>query len=153
MKAYVAGPMTGYPEFNYPAFNAAEDFLTSELGWAVVNPAKLDALTTDELQIPHGAPGGNGEGSHLPDYLRRDFRELVECQALVLLKGWRFSAGANAELAVARWLDMEVYTLDGTTLKATKAMPNYVIVRETWQRFGWPRYEAQVASYGSEEAN
>ena len=39
---YVAGPMRGYEEFNYPAFYEAERILES-IGWDVVNPAKMDA--------------------------------------------------------------------------------------------------------------
>ena len=35
-KVYVAGPMTGLPEFNYPAFFAAEEYLRSH-GAKVMN--------------------------------------------------------------------------------------------------------------------
>jgi hypothetical protein len=40
-KVYVAGPMTGYPGFNYGAFDEARDLLASE-GWDVISPADLD---------------------------------------------------------------------------------------------------------------
>src|SRR3546814_10570753 len=38
---YIAGPMSGYPEWNYPAFFRAEYTLERE-GWDVKNPARKD---------------------------------------------------------------------------------------------------------------
>ena len=38
---YIAGPMRGYPEFNFPAFYAAEERLRAR-GHAVFNPARRD---------------------------------------------------------------------------------------------------------------
>ena len=46
---YVAGPMRGYEEFNYPAFYEAERILES-IGWDVVNPAKMDAEELDKKE-------------------------------------------------------------------------------------------------------
>lgn len=37
-RVYVAGPMTGIPDFNYPAFNAVADQLRAQ-GYEVENPA------------------------------------------------------------------------------------------------------------------
>ncbi len=39
---YIAGPMTGIPCFNFPAFNYAERVLQQD-GWTVHNPAAKDA--------------------------------------------------------------------------------------------------------------
>ena len=38
-RVYIAGPMTGLPDFNYPAFNAAAAKLRA-LGLEVLNPAE-----------------------------------------------------------------------------------------------------------------
>ena len=38
---YIAGPMTGFPEFNFPAFFAAQAELEAK-GWQVFNPAAKD---------------------------------------------------------------------------------------------------------------
>ena len=45
-RIYVAGPMTGLPELNYPAFNAAADRLRAR-GWHVENPAESPAPHVD----------------------------------------------------------------------------------------------------------
>lgn len=37
---YIAGPMTGKVDFNYPTFNAWESVLKM-VGWQVLNPAKI----------------------------------------------------------------------------------------------------------------
>ena len=92
MKVYVAGPMTGYVEHNFPAFRAAADRLRS-LGYEVVSPAELDDpnLTHEELAaIPHEV------------YMRRDLAYLLDCDAIYLLPGWTYSKGAALEATVAR---------------------------------------------------
>ena len=38
---YVAGPMRGHDDYNYPAFDRQKQVL-EEQGWNVVNPADLD---------------------------------------------------------------------------------------------------------------
>ncbi|MDP4455455.1 DUF4406 domain-containing protein, partial [Escherichia coli] len=40
MKIYIAGPMTGYPDYNRAAFNAKASELMAE-GHIVLNPAML----------------------------------------------------------------------------------------------------------------
>lgn len=41
MKVYLSGPMTGYPNFNFPAFNERAAEWRRE-GWDVFNPAETD---------------------------------------------------------------------------------------------------------------
>ena len=38
---YVAGPMRGYENYNYPAFDRCSRVLR-EQGWNAINPAELD---------------------------------------------------------------------------------------------------------------
>src|SRR5262245_23383467 len=40
-KIYIAGPMRGYPSYNFPAFDEAEAALTAG-GWRVLSPAAMD---------------------------------------------------------------------------------------------------------------
>jgi hypothetical protein len=95
--------MTGIADFNFPAFNRAAERLR-ELGHEIINPAELP----DER---------NGRGSW-PEYLRRDLRELMECEALALLDGWQTSRGATLELVVAQSLGMDIYNYSGAGLGA-----------------------------------
>lgn len=96
MRIYIAGPMTGLPEFNFPAFNDAEQQLRAA-GHDPVNPAR------------HGA----GEPSlEWADYMRRDIPDLLGCEGLALLEGWGSSRGAQLEHRIATELGITVRYLD-----------------------------------------
>lgn len=100
-KVYVAGPMLGFAEFNFPAFDAASRELRRK-GWWVFNPAEMDRATgIDEFTDP--LP---------PDFLRhamrRDLAAICECDAIYLLRGWEKSSGAGVELTLARFLKLEI---------------------------------------------
>lgn len=89
-RAYVAGPMTGLPDENFPAFFAAQARLESD-GWIVINPARHgylssrltyeEALTIDIADIRSLNPATD---------------------AMYLLYGWARSPGAWREYRVAR---------------------------------------------------
>lgn len=92
---YISGPMTGYPEYNYPAFTTAEEKLR-ELGYKnIINPAKIDCPDTDW----HGC-------------IRRAIVALMEADTVVLLPGWTHSRGANIEMILAANLGMSVIDYD-----------------------------------------
>ncbi len=95
MTAYIAGPMTGIPEFNYPAFNAAAAQIRS-YGVEVHNPAEND---------------GGSAGKPWDFYMRLALRQLIECDEIVLLPGWRASKGARLEWTVANALGMRISEL------------------------------------------
>ena len=40
-RLYIAGPMRGIPQYNFPVFDAARDKAIA-LGWDAVSPADLD---------------------------------------------------------------------------------------------------------------
>ena len=79
-RIYLAGPMTGLPEFNYPVFHA-EAARLRQLGCHVENPAD------------HGVIGG----FKWADYLRLDMQKLITCEANALLPGREKSKGARLE--------------------------------------------------------
>lgn len=93
MKIYVAGPMTGLPEWNYPAFNAAAAELRAE-GHEVMNPAEMGEKygTPDELAADLYKMAG---------LVVEELDALAACDAIYLLPGWHRSRGTRKELKVA----------------------------------------------------
>jgi hypothetical protein len=94
-KLYVAGPMSGYPENNYPAFHDATDRLR-DAGYIVVNPAEY----------------GTGEAASYQDLLRADLLEMLQCDAVATLERWWESVGGRNEIQVAGLLRMPVRSVD-----------------------------------------
>ena len=93
MKIYIAGPMTGLPEYNYPAFRAAAVLLRGE-GHEVVNPVELGEKygTADEI---------NTDPVKFADLILEELDALATCDAIYLLPGWEKSPGTRRELEVA----------------------------------------------------
>lgn len=90
-RIYIAGPMTGHPDLNFPAFHREAAYYRSQ-GVEVVNPAEINS---DPFAGWH-------------DCMRADIRELVTCDAIAMLPGWEKSKGANLEHHIARQLDLTV---------------------------------------------
>lgn len=102
-KIYIAGPMRGYPEFNFPAFASARDLLNSR-GWDAISPADMDIAIGFDPKQPHLATP-----EFLDAALRRDIDAILESQAIYMLKGWENSVGARAEYWLARWRGIEIH--------------------------------------------
>jgi hypothetical protein len=94
MILYIAGPMTGYAEHNFPAFHAAAADLRAQ-GHEVVSPAEQP--WNDVLTHPWDY------------YLRRDLAVMLGCEGVALLPGWRASKGARLEAYVATELGMATF--------------------------------------------
>lgn len=116
MKIYVAGPMRGIPEFNFPAFNAAADRLRAE-GHSVFNPAERDN-ERHGTDISKGNFEGCEEkaakehGFNLREALGADLAYICgEADAIAMLPGWEHSKGAQAERATAIALGLKVIEL------------------------------------------
>ena len=88
---YIAGPMTGYENYNFEAFNEAEiDLLNS--GWDVENPTK------------HGVV----EGATWEDYMVSCLGQISKCGSMYMLKGWRSSKGALIEHSLALMVNLDI---------------------------------------------
>ncbi len=128
---YIAGPMTGIPDWNFPAFNAAaKKWRIAE--YRVINPAEnFDGDTT----LPYA------------DYLRCDLQQILTAATIVaFLPGWEKSKGARLEYEVARALGLELYdavTMDRLTSYALDPKPETVL--EEAQRLV---YNDRQRSYG-----
>ena len=98
-RIYIAGPRTGFPEHNFPAFNRAAAEWRA-LGWKVLNPAESFAGDT---------------GRPYKDYVDHDIDLLKKCDAIALLDGWDGDGarGSVWEWAIAqKLLDMDIYRAD-----------------------------------------
>jgi hypothetical protein len=116
MRIYLAGPMRGIPEFNFPAFHKAAEYLRS-LGHEVFSPAEKDNerhgadisagnLTGDE------AEAAKKYGFNLREALGVDLAWIcAHAEAVAVLPGWENSKGAKAEKATAEALGLEIMFL------------------------------------------
>jgi len=103
MKLFLAGPMTGLPEYNYPAFHAEAKRLRAQ-GHEVWNPAE-QAETQDDFN-----PKTDEAKSHA-HYMARNLPAVCNADAVVVLPGWRNSRGARLEVYVAGALGVGVFSV------------------------------------------
>lgn len=108
MKVYIAGPMTGIKDWNFPAFFQAEEELTA-LGFDVINPAHNDGATVQEALQSAGSP--ESPNKLWSDYMKRDLPHVMSVDMLCLLPGWQNSRGAQLEVHVAKALGLPLMVL------------------------------------------
>ena len=109
-RIYIAGPMTGIPQFNFPAFKEVKELFDAR-GWEVYCPAHTFTTTTgfDASKCSHGTT--EEVLAQIPDFNYRT--RMLQCLAMVakceyihLLSGWEHSKGAKAEYALAQALNL-----------------------------------------------
>ncbi|NAX17199.1 MULTISPECIES: DUF4406 domain-containing protein [unclassified Vibrio] len=88
-KIYIAGPMTGFPEFNKPEFFKAEFKLRCD-NYTVLNPAILP------------------DGLQHHEYMEICLPMVRVSNAVYMLKGWEKSKGAVMEHEYAKDLGLEI---------------------------------------------
>jgi hypothetical protein len=112
-KIYLAGPMSGYPQFNFPAFFRAAKVLR-DLGFEVVSPAEID--NEEDKGAALASPDGDMRTIASPktwgDFLSRDVKLLADdgIKGIVFLNGWQQSKGARLEAFVGLSLKFEFWT-------------------------------------------
>lgn len=93
---YIAGPMTGIPNFNYPAFHEAESVLKRLFPDAVIeNPARNFGGRQD---LPYET------------YLEAAFKQVRRSDTIFLLPGWKESKGVARELEIAKDLKLNIFS-------------------------------------------
>jgi len=91
-RIYIAGPMTGHIELNFPAFHAAAARIR-EAGHVAINPAEINPDASMSWK----------------ECMKSDIAALVTCDAIHLLPGWENSKGATLEAHIAERLEIEVF--------------------------------------------
>ena len=91
LSIYIAGPMTGLADLNFPAFHAEAARLRA-LSQEVINPAEINL------------------DQHMTwlQCMRTDIAALVFCDAIQLLPGWQNSKGATLEHHIAERLGLHI---------------------------------------------
>lgn len=119
MKIYLAGPMRGYKDFNFPAFFAEAKKLR-DLGHEVFNPAERDTVEwgAEKLKTATGseeevakALGLEGLSLARKCFLHDTQYICSQADAIAVMPGWEESRGAKAEHALAVAIGLEVITL------------------------------------------
>ena len=90
-RCYIAGPMTGIKDLNFPAFDREAAHFRAQ-GWEVVNPAEIN-------------PDPNAKWV---DCMKADIPQLLTCDTVCMLPNWERSKGASLEHHIARSLDLKV---------------------------------------------
>lgn len=96
MRVYISGPMTGYPDHNFPAFHQAAKRLRGR-GFLVENPA-------EHFQGETGLP--------YTTYMRKDVESIVYSDMIVTLPNWRQSPGAMFEVYVGSMIGVPQMELE-----------------------------------------
>jgi Domain of unknown function (DUF4406) len=106
-KLYLIGPMTGFDDFNYPAFHEAEDRLRAA-GYDVLSPAIGNPPTAEEA-APYAF------------YFKRGLGQLLQCDAIAWLPGYGLSKGAQLEERIGETLAMRIRNVDAWIREAEAA--------------------------------
>lgn len=99
---YLAGPMSGIPQWNFPMFDRVRDEMRAE-GHEVISPADLDR------EIGFDPSMMEVTKEFLDEAMRRDIDAIMRVDAMVMLPRWKESTGAKAEYALARWRHIPVF--------------------------------------------
>ena len=130
MKYYIAGPMSGIAQFNYPAFFDAAEQLRNA-GYDVVSPAEMDspevqaaALASEEGNLSELADTGESWG----DMLSADVKLIADdVDGVLVLPGWEKSRGARLEAFVAVCVQKPVSTINSGLIVD---IPNFIVMKE-----------------------
>lgn len=107
-KLYLAGPMRGIAEFNFPAFDAAAGDLRA-VGHEVFNPADNDRDSGFDGKGWTGDENLVERGFDMRKALGEDTAWIAaNADGLAILPGWEVSSGARAEVALAHALGLPV---------------------------------------------
>lgn len=119
-RVYLAGPMRGIKDFNFPAFFEAEAKLR-DAGHEVFNPAAsgvkefgwvaMQSETGDAADVAHHLDMSSMK------FMRHVFKIDMQwvcdhADVVALLPGWENSKGSSAEKALAEALGLEVWFLN-----------------------------------------
>jgi len=103
-RVYIAGPMSGHPDLNHPAFHAAAAALRAR-GFDAVNPVEINPPPpANYIELSQAERRKIWLAN-----MRRDLAALTTCDAVAVIDGWMDSEGASLEVNTAIGLDMPMF--------------------------------------------
>lgn len=95
MKLYLAGPMSGIPDFNYPEFYKWKGLLQRS-GYRVRSPA--------DMNMEH-------EKYSWTECMKEAIKMMLDCDGVALLDGWMSSRGTKIEVSLAESIGIPCHTV------------------------------------------
>lgn len=112
---YLSGPMTGYPEFNYPAFKRISAELRKR-GWTIESPHENPKPTQNDLERCYCNPAPRPmEPCRCEDnrvwhyYMELCKNQVYRCDSIIFMPGWPESRGAVQEFLWAQELGHKMF--------------------------------------------
>lgn len=145
---YVAGPMRGLPDYNYPQFHEVA---------MVLRDKGLGNEDDDKPRVINPAENFNGDKDRdITEYLTMAVRQVAMVDALVLLPGWRDSEGTELEVTVAlacgkRFFVAEQWNGDGQQWRFHEKRADYI--RTTRIEQAKPAKAAELGTIEQEAAH
>lgn len=160
LKFYIGGQMSGIKDHNFPAFFLTEDRLIKS-GNTVINPAKLsreflyDDLTYNLKQLSNHIDLSSLVLEELTKkdldaiwefFLKRDVKEMLTCDAVFVLDGWKHSKGATFEVKTALTVGMKIYEFDedDNIVEVSNKGMKFGTEKPRWDLVMWREFEAVV---------
>lgn len=116
MIIYISGPMSGYPDLNFPAFAEAASRLR-DAGYTVISPHEV---TLPQYPAGYKPQSEDERRAMWSAFMREDIKQLMGATAVATLPDWHLSLGATIECELARDLGMHVAPAD---VWLTRAQP------------------------------
>lgn len=108
MKVYLAGPMRGIADFNFPAFRRLTKALRA-LGIEVTSPHEMDEAAGYYWEGFTGNEDLSAYNFDMVERLTEDIHVIGKSDAVVVMDGWVSSSGARAEASFAWAVGKPVY--------------------------------------------
>lgn len=102
---YLAGPMRGHHQYNFPRFKAACKQLR-RAGLEIVSPHELDLEAGFDPR-----KSADPDQATLIAMLERDMHAVLHSHGVIVLPGWPESKGAMAEVTLALAAGLPIYTI------------------------------------------
>ena len=137
MKYYLAGQMTGIPQFNFPRFVEVANRLRM-IGMEILNPAEIDNDYDREQALASETGEEGSVTSTWGQCLGRDIKIVADdVDGVILMDNWHLSKGARLEAycGIISGKQFHTYTDHGLFPRDKSWVMNQIVLRtvETFQ--------------------